>query len=247
MKEYRINSLMAGILYLLGTVFGILSAVVGGTVMSSLVQGNPIEDVNLLEIVSSNQNNLIAGSLLILMMGISLVAMTIFLYPIFKKDSEELALGMLLFRGAMEGTWYFVTTITFLGFVAIASQSVLVGANVDVLETMANTLYMFANLMGPIGNIMFLIGATFLYVSFYRTSLIPKWLSLWGVIAIIPYMLYAVLHLFDLDSGIGFGLQMPLAIQEMVMALWLIIKGFNQDAIKLLDSGKNKVSKLREG
>ncbi len=234
MESYRKNSMMAGILYLLGTVFGILSAIVGGEVMSSLVQGSPLTDVDLLEIVSENTSGLVYGTFFILLMGISLVAMTVFLYPIFRKDSEELALGMLLFRGAMEGTWYFVTSIAFLGLVAIGFQVGNISDSSHTLEIMANTLYKFQDLMGPIGNIMFLIGASCLYVSFYRTKLIPQWLSVWGLIGVVPYMLYAVLHLFGKDSGFGFALQMPLAIQELVMAFWLIIKGFNKDALKKL-------------
>jgi hypothetical protein len=38
-----------------------------------------------------------------------------------------------------------------------------------------------------------------------------------------------------MDNGIGFYLQMVLAPQEIVMGLWLVIKGFNQDAVKKLD------------
>jgi len=47
-------------------------------------------------------------------------------------------------------------------------------------------------------------------------------------------MAYALLHFFHMDNGIGFYLQMVLAPQEIVMALWLIIKGFNHAAINKL-------------
>ena len=56
------------------------------------------------------------------MMGTSLVAMTVFLYPIFRKDSEELAMGMVLFRGALEGTRYFVTALGFFALVALGNE-----------------------------------------------------------------------------------------------------------------------------
>ena len=164
-------------------------------------------------------------------MGISLVAMTVFLYPLFKKDSEELALGMLLFRGALEGTWYFVTTITFLGLVTLGLEYEATGASSVALESIGNAIYNFQDLLGPVGIMMFLIGATCLYISFYRTELIPRWMSVWGLIGVVPYVAYAILHLSGLDTGYGFYLQMPLAIQEMVMALWLIIKGFNNNAL----------------
>jgi hypothetical protein len=44
------------------------------------------------------------GAFLILVMGLSLAAMPLFLYPLFRKDSEPLAMGMVVFRGALEGT-----------------------------------------------------------------------------------------------------------------------------------------------
>ncbi len=231
MKNYRINALMVGLLYLLGTVFGIASAVVGGDVMSSLVQAKPLSGMILLDYVATDSSRLLGGSFLILMMGISLVGMTVFLYPIFKKDSEELAIGMLLFRGVMEGVWYLMTTMSFLTLVVLSEEYVSTGANSTVLQSIGNVVYKFLNLLGPIGSILFLIGATCLYISFYRTRLIPRWLSVWGLIGVVPYMIFALLHLFGMDNGIGIYLQIPLATQEMVMALWLIIKGFDHVAM----------------
>ena len=58
----------------------------------------------MLSIVAANSSRLIGGAFFNLLMGISLAAMTVFLYPIFRKDSKELAVGMVLFRGALEGT-----------------------------------------------------------------------------------------------------------------------------------------------
>lgn len=234
MKNYRINALMVGLLYLFGTVFGIASAVVGGDVMSSLVQTKPLSGMILLDLVATDSSRLLGGSFLILMMGISLVGMTVFLYPIFKKDSEELAIGMLLFRGVMEGVWYLMTTMSFLALLVLGEEYVAIGANSTILQSMGNVVYKFLNLLGPIGSILFLIGATCLYISFYRTRLIPRWLSVWGLIGVVPYMIFALLHLFGMDNGIGIYLQMPLAVQEMVMALWLIVKGFDHVAMTKL-------------
>lgn len=231
LKTYRINAVMAGLFYFLGTAFGIASAIIGGEVIASTVKTKPLSGIVLIDLVVNDSSHLLGGSFLILLMGISLVAMTLFLYPIFKKDSEELAMGMLIFRGAMEGAWYFITTISFLVLFAIGEEYVATGANSIVLQSMASIVHKFQGLLGPVGTILFLIGATCLYVSFYRTQLIPRWLSVWGLVGIIPYMAYALLHLFGIDSSIGMYLQIPLGIQEMVMAFWLIIKGFNSEAV----------------
>ena len=229
------NAMMAGGLYVLGTVFGVTSAIVGGEVFTSIISGKLLEGVDILDLVATNASQLNAGAFFTLLMGISLAAMTIFLYPIFKKDSEELAMGMLLFRGAIEGVGYMFITLNFLTLIALANEYVAIGTNLVVLQPIGNVFYKYVDFIGPVHSITFLIGATFLYVSFYRTKLIPRWLSIWGLIGVVPYFAYALLHFFHLDTGFGFYLQMVLAPQEIVMGLWLLIAGFNKDAVKKLD------------
>jgi len=229
------NAVMVGALYFLGTVFGVSGAIVGGEVLTSIVSGKPLVGVDILSLVAANSSQLTGGAFFTLMMGISLVAMTVFLYPLFRKDSEVLALGMLLFRGALEGTFYFVSTLGILTLVALGNEYVAAGANLAALQSMGNILYQFQDLLSPVGTIVFLIGATCLYISFYRTRLIPRWLTVWGLVGVVPYFAYGLLHFFHLDTGYGFYLQMVLAPQELVMGAWLVIKGFNLDAVRKLD------------
>jgi hypothetical protein len=235
MNTYRMNAVMAGALYFLGTVFGVLGGIIGGEVLTSIISGKPLVGVDMLGLVAANSSRLTGGAFFTLMMGISLVAMTFFLYPIFRKDSEELALGVLLFRGALEGTSYLIQTLGFVTLIVLGNEYVATGADSAALQSMGNVLYQFQDLTGPVATILFLIGATCLYISFYRTRLIPRWLTIWGLIGVVPFMAYALLHFFHLDNGIGFYLQMVLAPQEIVMGLWLVIKGFNLDAVNQLD------------
>ena len=239
MNTYRMNAVMGGALYFLGTAFGVSGGVVGGEVLTSLISSKPLVGVNMLGLVAANSSRLIGGAFLYLMMGISLVAMTVFLYPIFRKDSKELAMGMVLFRGALEGTGYFVSTLGILTLVALGNEYIATGADSATLQSMGNVLYQFQDLLGPVNSIIFLIGATCLYLSFYRTRLIPRWLSVWGLIGVVPYMAYALLHFFRMDTGYGFYLQMVLAPQEIVMAVWLIVKGFNSSAIAALSAKRD--------
>jgi hypothetical protein len=228
MNTYRKNAIMAGVLYFLGTVFGVLCYVVGGEVLSSISTGN------ILGLVAANSSRLSGVAFFNLMMGISLVAMTVFLYPILRKDSKELAMGMVLFRGALEGTWYFMSTLGFLTLVALGNEYIATGANSAALQSMGNVLNQFQDGLAAIGPIFFLIGATCLYLSFYRTRLIPRWLTVWGFIGVVCSLASALLSLFHVDIGYGLYLEMVLAPQEMVMAVWLIVKGFNPSAIAAL-------------
>lgn len=225
---------MAGALYFMGTVFGIVGGIIGGEVLTSIISGTPLAGVDMLGLVNANSSQLTGGAFFTLLMGISLVGMTVFLFPIFRKDSEELAMGMVLFRGALEGTFYFVTTLSILSLVALGNEYVASGSDSAALQSMGNILYRIIDLLGPVGTIVFLIGATCLYISFYRTRLIPRWLTVWGLIGVVPYMAYALLHFFHMDNGIGFYLQMVLALQELVMGGWLIVKGFDPVAASRL-------------
>jgi hypothetical protein len=231
MKTYRMNAIMAGVLYFMGTVFGVLGALIGGEVFISLMSSKPLAGVDMLGLVAANSSQLAGGALFTLMMGISLTAMTAFLYPIIRKDSEELATGMVLFRGALEGAWYFVTALGFFALVALGNEYIATGADSAVLQSIGNVLYQFQDRLATVGPIFFHIGAACLYISFYRTRLIPRWLSVWGLIGVVTSCIH-------IDASYGFYLEMVLALQEIVMAAWLIVKGFNQASVKKLDGAR---------
>ncbi len=236
MKTYRMNAVITGVLYFLGTVFGVLGAIIGGEVLTSIISGKPLVGVDILSLAAANSSRLTISSFLTFMMGVSLVAMTVFLYPVLRKASKELAMGMVLFRGALEGIFYFLSTLTFLTLVAIGNTYVATGADSAVLQTIGNLLYQFENLKAPIGEILFIIGGMCIYLPFYRTRLIPRWISVWGFIGMATYLASALLNFFHMDNGIGFYLEMVLAPQEILMAVWLIVKGFNPSAIAALSA-----------
>ena len=74
------------------------------------------------------------------------------------------------------------------------------------------------------------LGALFilLNVLLYQSNLVPRWLSDWGlagtVVAIAASCLFMV-RVIDLLTSVY--LDFPLALQEIVFAGWLIVKGFN--------------------
>jgi len=234
MKTYRMNAVMTGVLYFLGTAFGVAGAIIGGNVLSSIVKGTPLVGVDMLSLAAADSSRLTAGSFLTFLMGISLVAMTIFLYPVLRKASKELAMGMVLFRGALEGIFYFLSTITFLTLVTVGNTYVSTGSDSAILQTIGNLLYQVEALKGPISIILFSIGGLCIYLAFFRTRLIPRWISVWGFIGIAANLASALLKFFHMDNGIGFYLELVIAPQEMLMAVWLIVKGFNKSALAAL-------------
>lgn len=75
-----------------------------------------------------------------------------------------------------------------------------------------------------------------LYSVLYKSKLVPRFISVWGFIAAIALLTGSVLANIDMFTGISeLGLNLifatPIAVNEMVLAIWLIFKGFNSDAI----------------
>jgi len=83
-----------------------------------------------------------------------------------------------------------------------------------------------------IGGLAFSLGALMYYYLLYQSKLIPRWLSGWGLVGV-ALGLAAYLNQFfsvSASSGIELG-HIPIFLQEMVLAVWLIVKGFNSSAI----------------
>ena len=214
---------MVGVLFIIGTAAGILSAIVVPPVLNA---------PDYLVKLSENKNIVILGVLSVLTMGISLSMMSVVLFPIIRKYNEALALGAVIFRGALELASYMGIALSWLLLLTLSQEYVSAGtAVVSDFQLMGTMLLDVENRFANMLDIVFSIGALFIYYLFYKTKLIPTWLSLWGLIGAILYLAYPILFMFSFDIGI---LQIPLAVQEMIMAGWLIVKGFNTSAFNSL-------------
>lgn len=72
------------------------------------------------------------------------------------------------------------------------------------------------------------------YYIFYQSRLIPRWLSGWGLLAITLHLAEVILTIFALVkplSTIQVVMNLPIFFQEMTLAVWLIVKGFNPSAV----------------
>lgn len=199
-----------GMLYLIGTLSGILSFLPLG----------PFLNRTQTMAMDINQTQIALGTLFILIMGLALSMVPILLFPYFKKYSEALALGAVVFRGALETLFYMIVMICWLTLSAL-SQDV---SNAPFLQSHSSFIYHIMDQTGILLSISFSIGALFIYRLFYISKLIPNWLSLWGLVGGLLYLAYPLLLIFNYDFEI---LMAPLAIQEMALAAWLMIKGFN--------------------
>jgi len=215
-----------GVLYIIGTIAGMLSVV-----LTRPVLGGSDFLVN----VSTHEIQIIAGALFVLIMGFALAMVPVMMFPLLKKYNEALALGYVVFRGALETVMYIVLAISWLFLIPVSQEYVKAGTpDASYFQTLGAVLIEGHALIGPVQTIVFCLGALIFYYLLYQTKLIPRWLSGWGLIAIIPYLAAGLLVLFGFFGPLSTSeivLVFPLALQEMVMAVWLIVKGFNPSSI----------------
>jgi hypothetical protein len=225
MNSYKNHAIAAGILFIIADLVGFLSF--------PFIE--PFNDTNYLVTISTNVNLATTAALLLFIGGAAAIGIAISLYPVLKKYNEGLALGSVGFRIA-EGILDFAAVIGLLVLVTLSQQFVTAGAPdssyFQTLGVLVNGGYHWTSNIVKL--MTFSIGAMLYYIIFYRTKLVPRWLSGWGIVAAIFTMLSALLAMYGLIapfSAVQVILNLPILPQELVLAVWLIVKGFNPSVI----------------
>jgi hypothetical protein len=231
MDSYRNNATSAGVLFIIYTCGDILTFQFLG----------PVTAPNYLVSVSENTALVGTGALLLFIGGACASGIAISLYPVPKKYSESQALGSVGFR-ISEGVLRFVAVCALLLLITLSQQFVKAGApDSSYFQTLGVLLYAGYRWVGNVGSLLaFSIGCLLYYIIFYRTRLVPRWLSAWGLAGGILTMLSCVLVTVGLVAPFSIEqvvLALPIAPQEMVLAVWLIVKGFNPSVIASKSQG----------
>ena len=148
-------------------------------------------------------------------------------WPVGKLYNETLAMGYVVFRVAFEGVVYCVGAFGWLLLIPLSTQPD--AAPLAGFVRTANPV-----IWEQVGVIPFALGALMFSGLLYQSRLVPRWLSAWGLVGAMLYVVPALSSMFGLSLGV---LMVPLAVQEMVMAVWLITKGFTPSAIAAAAAG----------
>jgi hypothetical protein len=221
-EKHRKTAIIVGVLFIIGDIAGVLSY---------LVTGGLLDGPDALTKIAANQNQLVLGALLVLVMGFALAMVPVVMYPVFKKYNEVLALGCVVFRGALETVGYMATAGTWLLLLELSREHAeAASSGAPHFQTLSALLVATqSSITAHFTSIAFCLGSLMFYYLFYQSRLIPRWLSIWGLAGAVLYLATPLLDMF----GHGFGiLMLPLAVAEIVLAVWLIAKGLNFSALK---------------
>ncbi len=226
MNTSKKTARIVGILFITATVASIL----GYLVILEPILNAPDYLIN----ISANKTRWITGVLIDAINAVAVVVIPVMLFPIFNKHNQALALGYLVSR-IIESVILIVGHISQLSLLTLSQEYVQAGSpDASWFQTSGELLLGvgdWTHLLGPM--IVFSLTALILNYILYQSRLVPRFISVWGLIGGTLLLAAGLLGMFGFSpfSTILIVLTLPIALNEMVLAVWLIIKGFNSSAI----------------
>jgi len=184
-----------------------------------------------LTLVSANRTQVILGVLLELINGVAYLGIAVLMFPILKQRFQSMALGYVGFR-IIEFVMQTLSDLSPLSLVTLSEEFVRAAAPEAPFRTVGTLLLAERYWAFQMVSITLGLGALMLYSMFYRSKLIPRFISVWGLIGAITVLTTTMLDIFALSvsPGIGLVLGLPMLLNELFLAVWLIVKGFNPSA-----------------
>ena len=224
MDSIRKTSIIVGVLFLVSY----CGVFIGNTFLA------PILDApDFLRNVYPHKIQVIIGVLLELINDAVVVGIAVMLFPILKKHSESITLWYVVFR-VIEAVIYIVAKVSTLSLITVSQEYIAAGVSgasyFQALGVLASAGRYWA---GEMAAIFFILGALVFYSLLYKSKLLPRFISVWGLVALAMLLTAKGFGVPDLTQGFNPGqiLYFPIVLNELFLAIWLIVKGFSSSAI----------------
>ena len=156
-------------------------------------------------------NNLVLGIVTDLIAGFAVILIPILMLPLFATDETR---GLNI---AYMGARFIEGGLMVAGGIMLAIPS---------LQPYRNSIYEFVHIW------FFIAGAVYFYILLYRTRIVPPYIAAWGFIAALALLLMMILNMLSISSPFLAVLVLPIVLNELYLAVWLMVKGFRSPAVR---------------
>ncbi len=229
MNAHRKTAIIVGVLFIIATAFLFIGEAIYNPFLNS---------PDYLDIAYPNRIIVVIGILLEFVIVLAMPLLAVFLYPILRKHNEALALGYVGFR-FFEAVLFVVIESKMLSLINVSRDYLNKGwIDVSYFQNIGNSIKSVNDWTFAIYVLVFTVGALLLYSVLYKSKLVPRFISTWGFIAAVYLFIGTVLVMVEMFSGMSdmtvqLKFTLPIAVNEMVLAICLIAKGFNPSAIAI--------------
>lgn len=172
--------------------------------------------------IAENPWLLRANILVDMLTALGVIFLGVVLFVILRKQNEQMALVALAFY-ILEGALLATSRIATFSLLRISQEFASAGQP-ENLQIFANLALESMDFVGfTLHMLAFCLGAVLFYYLLYKSGVVPRWLSLWGLITVLPLLLATLLAILDYQvPGI---LALPYIPFEFVIGLWIVVKG----------------------
>ncbi|MFJ7826431.1 DUF4386 domain-containing protein [Psychrobacillus sp. NPDC096623] len=228
MDSNQKSAKIVGVLFFVAAI----SAVIGLLLYDPILNGS-----DYLVQGSEYSTQIALGALMELILVVSVIGTATTMFPILKKYNETIAIWHVSFR-FLEGVIITIGIISVLSLLTLSQNFVAEGtvdsSSYQVSGTLLIAIHDWAFMLGP----LFMLGINTLMYSyiFYKTKLVPRPLSILGMSGAVIVFINALLVLFGVVEQLSVWglLALPVAAFEMILAGWLLVKGFNESVLSQL-------------
>jgi hypothetical protein len=224
MNTSRKIAVLVGVLFLTA----MAASLVGGGLVESAISAP-----DYLAAVAENETQLIVGLLLELVNAIAVLGIGVLMVPILGSYNETMARGYLGFR-LVEAVFCGAIVIGPLALLILSQNPLQAAAlGVDAIHAVgALAMALRASIVGLLIPIFFSLGGLVLYTSLYQARLVPRFIAVWGLVAVTLVLAMNLLSLtVELDMNVALIFALPIILNEILLGIWLIVKGFSATAV----------------
>jgi hypothetical protein len=224
---------IVGVLFILAAVTAVIGLILYDPILNGpdyLIKG------------SEHANQVILGALMELILVATAIGTATTMFPFLRKYNETIALWHVCFR-FLEAVIITVGVISVLSLLTLSREFVAAGAldtaSFQASGTLLKAVHDWTFLLGP----LFMLGINTMMYSyiFYKSKLVPRFIPILGMTGATLVFICALLVMFGVIQQVsvwGGILALPIAANEMILAVWLIVKGFNESALASMSAKK---------
>jgi len=206
----------------------LLFVFISGIIIFQFLQGPELFSDNFLTSTSENSTQIISSLILGISSGIVSIIIATILLPIFKKHNVHLAYLYFAFC-ILNFIAILIDNVSVVSMLELSKEYTKTGSNnsINILATLTYEKHFWTHYF-------YLLISCFpvfiLYYTLYLSKLVPRIISIFGIIAVIIMFIEELLSIFG--HSISMNMLIPIGLIQLILPIWLIFKGLNATILK---------------
>lgn len=209
----------------------LLLLIVGGILTNFVLTASLFGEPGFLVAAADNASKISLSALIGVAMGLVSIAVASLLYPVFRQRSQSLG----LFYFALVVAGFALTVVENISVMSMLSLSQAYaeagGAQPELYDGLRIVVKSARNWTHYISLIVSGCTLFVFYIAMFRFKLIPRLLSIIGLLAVLSQLYAVTTPLFGMD--VDFRFIAPLGICEIILAFWLMARGFRGKPVSI--------------